>query len=743
MRSSHHRMNRPGRRWKGDLSQMDPISRTCLKSCAKNLLGVHEFTPSFTLFLVHLLNRDSRRLLTKYFKEITKGKVEGDKRGRGGRRDSLDIEHVQQRIMEVADADGGVARRAIEAKLAVLVDSQDAGYAGSKSADMRLRELQTLFKLTAADVAILCFLYCCKQDHQLNNMSEGQTFWSLTELMATATGLRTSKVRQSLSASANLSRSGLIVKDRRGPFSESFFEPAPEILDYLSGMGPIGLARKYCKPDNRIPHALHSFTVPEPSVEIMKSLLKADGPAQILLYGQAGTGKTEFSRAIVAEAGREAFFVQYGEATDERRNAAVNRRIAIVGATGAVRPDNAVLIVDEADRFLNTRYFVFGSDAVQEKGWLNDFLDRCRHKIIWIVNETAYIEESTLRRFSYSLRFRKFTRQERQNIWQKLARKHPLRRFLAPELLKELADRYQANAAGIASAMKALKTILPPEEADPATVKRTLADLLERHLEATGHDPREKLDHLTGNYDIGALHTDTAPERVLQSLRAFADFIRGDTGRDKRHVNLLFWGPPGTGKTEFAKYLADQLSMGLLVKRASDLLSMWVGGTEMQIRAAFEEAERERAILLIDEADSMFINRETAVRSWETAQTNELLTQMENFRGILICCTNLLQHLDRAVVRRFAWKVEFKPLTNEGKVRLFDKYFAEGGRSLSSDHAAQLAAVADLTAGDFKAVWDRYAFVPGRKCADEMLVEELRKEVAYRKGRKENLGFGG
>ena len=743
MRTSHHRVNRTARRWKGELAQMDPISRMKLKLYARNLLGVHELTQNFTQFVTLLLNRDSRRLLNKYFKEMAKGKGEGDKRGRGGRRDSLDMDDVQRRIVEVADAGGAVARRTIETKLAALVDREDAGYAGSKSANTRLRELQKLFKLTAADVAILCFFYCCTQNHMLNNLSEGQAFWSLTELIATATRVRKSEVRRCLGLSGTLLRSGLLVRNVGRSFGDKPFDPAPDILDYLSGMGPIGLARRYCKPDNRIPHALHSFTVPEPSVNIMRSILKADAPAQILLYGQAGTGKTEFSRAIAAEAGREAFFVQFGEAADEKLNASTSRRIAIVGAMGAVKPDTAVLIVDEADRFLNTRYFVFGSENTQEKGWLNDFLDHCRHKIIWIVNETAYIEESTLRRFSYSLRFQKFTRQERQNIWQKLARRHPLRKFLPPELLKEMACRYQTNAAGIASAMKALKTILPTEKANPTIVKRTLADLLERHLEATGHNPREKLGHLVGNYDIGALHTDTAPERVLQSLRAFADFIRGDTGQDKRHVNLLFWGPPGTGKTEFAKYLADQLSMGLLVKRSSDLLSMWVGGTEMQIRAAFEEAERERAILLIDEADSMFINRETAVRSWETAQTNELLTQMENFRGILVCCTNLLDHLDRAVVRRFAWKVEFKPLTDEGKMRLFDKYFVEGGRLLAADHAARLAAIADLTAGDFKAVWDRYAFVPGRERADETLVEELRKEVAYRKGGKESLGFGG
>ena len=233
--------------------------------------------------------------------------------------------------------------------------------------------------------------------------------------------------------------------------------------------------------------------------------------------------ETEFSRAIVADAGKEAFFVRYGEAAGEHANASAHRRIAIKGAVGAVKPENGVLIVDEADHFLNTRYFMFGCENAQEKGWLNDFFDHSRHKIIWIVNETQFIEESTLRRFSYSLRFQKFSRFERQNIWEKLTRKHPLRRHLSADLLKDLAGRYQANAAGIASALNSLKAILPRDKAEPATVRRTLSNLLEHHLEATGHDPREKLNHLTDNYDIEALHTDTAPDKVLHSLKAFAE----------------------------------------------------------------------------------------------------------------------------------------------------------------------------------------------------------------------------
>lgn len=74
-----------------------------------------------------------------------------------------------------------------------------------------------------------------------------------------------------------------------------------------------------------------------------------------------------------------------------------------------------------------------------------------------------------------------------------------------------------------------------------------------------------------------------------------------------------------------------------MVRRASDLLSCWVGATEQNIARAFEEARKDDAVLLIDEADSFLQDRRGAGHSWEVTQVNEVLTQMENFEGGLYC----------------------------------------------------------------------------------------------------------
>ena len=158
------------------------------------------------------------------------------------------------------------------------------------------------------------------------------------------------------------------------------------------------------------------------------------------------------------------------------------------------------------------------------------------------------------------------------------------------------------------------------------------------------------------------------------------------------------------------------------------------------LAAAFREAEENDAILFLDEADSLFINRQTANRSWETSQTNEILTQMENFSGILICCTNLLENLDEAAMRRFAFKIKFLPLTEEGKLCLYRKYFSMVNGSLSPEEEIHLSKVRSLCPGDIKAVWQRTRFM-GHALTHGEVIQELAKEVSYKKYSSVPIGF--
>ena len=174
------------------------------------------------------------------------------------------------------------------------------------------------------------------------------------------------------------------------------------------------------------------------------------------------------------------------------------------------------------------------------------------------------------------------------------------------------------------------------------------------------------------------MNPDQNLQEVVQGLREYGD------GR------LCLYGPPGTGKTEFGHYLARQLDKPLLIKRASDLISKYVGETEINIAQMFYEATYDKAVLLLDEADSFLRDRREARQSWEVTQVNELLTQMERYEGVFVCSTNLMESLDAASLRRFDLKIKFDFLKQEQSWDLFQSIFEERGIEVQDkDHVPE------------------------------------------------------
>jgi SpoVK/Ycf46/Vps4 family AAA+-type ATPase len=171
---------------------------------------------------------------------------------------------------------------------------------------------------------------------------------------------------------------------------------------------------------------------------------------------------------------------------------------------------------------------------------------------------------------------------------------------------------------------------------------------------------------------------------------------------------------------------------------------MYVGEGEKNIKRAFQEAESEEAVLIIDEADSLLFCRDRAQHSWEISFTNEFLTQMVKFTGILICTTNRLSDLDSASLRRFNHKIGFDYLTAEGNLLFYDLFL----ELLSLDKldpltCEELKRIKNLAPGDFKVVRDRYSFHPKSDIDHILLIDALKNEAKLKTNHRQvkRIGF--
>jgi predicted nucleic acid-binding protein len=139
-------------------------------------------------------------------------------------------------------------------------------------------------------------------------------------------------------------------------------------------------------------------------------------------------------------------------------------------------------------------------------------------------------------------------------------------------------------------------------------------------------------------------------------------------------LSALFAGPPGTGKTMVAGIIADELALDLYQIDLSRIVSKYVGETEKNLSNLFDAAEAGHAILLFDEADSLFAKRtevKSSVDRYANLEVNYLLQRMEAFNGITILTTNLDSSIDDAFRRRISFKVNFPFPEPEDRVRLW------------------------------------------------------------------------
>ena len=192
----------------------------------------------------------------------------------------------------------------------------------------------------------------------------------------------------------------------------------------------------------------------------------------------------------------------------------------------------------------------------------------------------------------------------------------------------------------------------------------------------------------------------------------------------------LFYGAPGTGKTETVYQLARRTGRDLMVIDVSQIKSCWVGESEKNIKAAFDRyrsyvhQSEPAPILLFNEADAVLGIRQEgaqrAVEKMENSLQNIILQEMEQLDGIMIATTNLTQNLDKAFERRFLYKIEFEKPSTEARSRIWRSMLP----TLDERTATMLAERYDFSGGQIENI-ARKRTVDTILCGEEPSFEQL------------------
>lgn len=435
------------------------------------------------------------------------------------------------------------------------------------------------------------------------------------------------------------------------------------------------------------------------------ALGQAAAGVNILIHGPPGTGKTELARTLAAAVGATLFSVgEADEDGDEPSRWSRASALQLAQRVLAGRTD-ALLLFDEMEDLIGDAQPGAGdwfNDREGSKIWINRLLETNAVPVIWTTNAIGNIEPAILRRLSYVLHLDVPTPAVARRMIARIASDEAV-------LLPDAFDPLLAAAPEAATVARVAMRVgrLSGDAEDITASARSLVTALRGGKPVTDAEPLADLDLYETDLDIAAL---------------LDRFARPDGPSD---FSLLLTGPPGTGKTALGHHLARAIDRPLIVRRASDLLSKWVGETEAQIAGAFREAERRGGVLLFDEVDSLLFDRGGATRSWELTQVNELLTWLDRHPLPFVATTNNASRLDPAALRRFVFKLDLRPFGAGRAARAFERFFGMPA-------PAGLAEVTNLTPGDF-AVVRRQVRHLGVMDA-EAIVTRLGAEVALKPG---------
>lgn len=615
--------------------------------------------------------------------------------------------------------------------------------------------LAGLLQLNPAERALLLYGTLARYQRDLRGLLVEFKVANAQEAYATiagVAGVSETDVAEALRAGSRLERIGMV----ENLISEHNITDLADLMKVSEQLPPV-LMRQYEGPSELMAvftrPATHSqltqsdFHYVGSDQQMLTSLLanavaRKEPGVNVLLYGPPGTGKTELAKVAAQAADLQLYEVEYADRDGNSLSGRDRYRSLQISQVFLKGSANVALLFDEVEDVfppistdaaqLMARMDTGDgalSGSVSGKAWVNQILETNPVPVIWITNRIEQIDPAFRRRFQYHLELKSPPPGAREQLISRaLAGVDVADGFAA-----KLAERRGLTPAQIRTAVKFAK--LASSSSQPGTDE--LQGLIERQLgnadKALGNASGERgARRVVTNYDLGLVNTESRFEipKIVEALRR------------KTYGTLCFYGPPGTGKTALAEHIAHELQRPLMIRQASDIMSKYVGETEQNMAKMFDEAQGENAVLLLDEADSFLRSRRMAERNYEVSEVNEMLQGMERYSGVFICTTNLFQELDEAALRRFTFKVQFKPLTAPQRERMFIAEALDGDAArLSEEQVERLKRLDALTPGDFASV-KRQVDVLGEAFEPDEFLSQLESEHRVKPEVRQQRGIG-
>ncbi len=386
-----------------------------------------------------------------------------------------------------------------------------------------------------------------------------------------------------------------------------------------------------------------------------------------LFSGPPGTGKTLLAHALAAHAKRPILSLS---AADIPEKETVEKLLDDLMTEAAMR--DALVLIDECEALVgkNDKRKATAFKAIEDFEGI----------LVLITNHPHLLDDGLERRIMYHLPFEVPEPEIRRQIWEvHLPPEVPL----AGEIdLDVLANTYDFTGGTIKNAILfAVNLALARNPKRPVLNMALLEEGCLAQLRYALEDLTVRTASRLRIKDI------ILPEKPGRKVREIIAACRNQAtvlnawGFGKKLVTgkglvCLFDGPPGTGKTLCAEIISGELNRPLYRINLPEVVSKWVGETEKNIKAIFQQARISHAMLLFDEADSLFASRVAETKSatdrYANMEVNLLLQEVERFPGIVILTTNFFGALDKALVRRIQFRVTFEEPDPESRTRIWE-----------------------------------------------------------------------